>query len=127
MTLALFLLALAVCSRADDGDAVSRSANSLEATEEKDDGHHVAFSPSSGEHVSVRKCCDLDSLLVESALGARECRRRAEVESPSRWQPVFHHADTMAEMDRPESYVLEVRITLHARPSEPLLNLFFAA
>ena len=45
--------------------------------------------------IRVSKCCEFDSLLIESNLGVRECRRRADVlhlnvdVSRRKWEPAF--------------------------------------
>lgn len=66
--------------------------------------------------VHVNKCCEVDSLLVESSLGARECRRRTELlhvdvrMARAKWEPSFHDASTGREVIGPQVYVLDIGI-----------------
>lgn len=58
----------------------------------------------------VSKCCPVDSVLVETSLGQRECQRRtealAEARGQARWSPVFFDLATGHEVMRPATYEL---------------------
>jgi hypothetical protein len=66
--------------------------------------------------IRVSKCCEFDSLLIESNLGVRECRRRADVlhlnvdVSRRKWEPAFFDPESGDEIIGPEKYVLDIGV-----------------
>jgi len=56
--------------------------------------------------VTVNKCCQVDSLLLEVSAGVRRCQEPDEDASNSRWQPIFFDLDTGVEAERPKGYEL---------------------
>jgi hypothetical protein len=68
---------------------------------------------SSSRAVVVSKCCPVDAVLVETALGVRACQGRNQLsvdeEANAKWSPTFHDLDTEEEVNRPNSYVLDDR------------------
>ena len=74
----------------------------------------IVTDPEPEAKVTVQKCCDLDSILVEVSFGIRQCQKRRNLRrvdlqvSSAKWEPSFYSSTTFKEVLGPRSFLTQI-------------------